>query len=276
VYQSYDPATQHVFFATLHASTTVNDIQNSIFPTNKGGDSTTYVNLNGTYSVSGYFDYGVALKHPKSNLNLITNLNYSQSQNLLSSSQPGLGLQHDYIRSTSVTQKINWTTNIKKNFDMNFSSASTYTINTNSLNTKSDLDVFSQVFNAEITAYTNSGWLIAATLTYTITDNKTPGYNESVPLLTPSIAKELFKKKNGELRLTVFDLLHQNTSVSKTVSNNQVSDNRTTTLSQYVMLTFTYNLNNFKGSNQRRMPGVFPGRNRGGGGGGNRRSGGNL
>lgn len=272
LYQSYDPSTQHVLFATVNASTTVNDIQNSIIPTNKGGDTSTFINLNGTYNFAGYFNYGFALKHPKSNLNFITNVNYSQSQNLVYSVYSHLGFQHDYTRSTSFSEKINWTTNIKKNFDMNFSSASVYTINRNTLNTNSDLDVFSEVFNAEITAYTNNGWLIAATLTYTITDNKTPGYNESVPLLTPSIAKEMFKKKNGELRLTVFDLLHQNTSVSKSVSLNQVSESRTTNLSQYIMLSFTYNLNNFKGSNQRRMPGVFPGRFRNGGGGGGRKN----
>jgi hypothetical protein len=33
------------------------------------------------------------------------------------------------------------------------------------------------------------------------------------------------------------------------------------------MLTFTYNLNNFQGANQRKFPGMFPGRFRGGGGG---------
>ena len=273
LYQSYDPSTQHVLFATLNASTIVNDIQSSIVPTVKGGDSSTYVNLNGTYSLSGYFNYSIALKHPKSNLNFITNVNYGQSQNLVYSVRAPIGFQHDYTRSTSFTEKLNWTTNIKKNFDMNFSSASTYTLNRNTLNTSSDLDAFSQVFNAEITAYTNSGWLLAMTVTYTFTDNRTPGYNESVPLLTPSVAKELFKKKNGELRLTVFDLLHQNTNVSKSVSINQVSASRRETLSQYAMLTFTYNLNNFPGSNQRHMPGVFPGKFRDGGGGGGGRGG---
>jgi hypothetical protein len=268
LYQSFNPSNNHVLFATLNASTTVNDIQSKIIPTAKGGDSTTYTNLNGTYSVSGYFNYGWSLRHPKSNLNLITDVNYSQSQNLVYSKEPPVGFQHDYTRSTSFTEKVNWTTNIKKNFDMNFSSASTYTINRNTLTTLSNLNAFSEVFNAEITAYTNSGWLIAATLTYTIADNHTPGYNESVPLLSPSVAKELFKKKDGELRLTVFDLLHQNTSVSKSASLNQITDTRTTTLQQYVMLTFTYNLNNFKGSQHGRMPGRLPGggRFRGGGG----------
>jgi hypothetical protein len=257
-----------VVFATLNASTIVNDIQSSLVPNKKGGDSMTYVNLNGTYSVSGYFDYGFAFKKPKSNLNLITNINYSQSQTLVDSTTTAANFQHDYSRNTTLSETISWTTNIRKNFDMNLSTASNYTIARNSLRPQQNLDYFSEVVNAEITAYTNSGWLVATTFTYTYNNNRTPGYNASIPLLSPSVAEELFRKKNGELRLSVFDLLKENTSVSKSVSLNQVADSRTTTLTRYVMLTFTYNLNNFAQRGQRRMPGVFPGRGGGGGGGG--------
>jgi len=48
LYQSYNPSTQNVVFATINASTTVNDIQSAIVPNNKGGQTTTYVNLGGT------------------------------------------------------------------------------------------------------------------------------------------------------------------------------------------------------------------------------------
>jgi hypothetical protein len=274
LYSSFNPSTRNVVFATLNASAIVNDIQSRLIPNKKGGDSTSYVNLNGTYSVAGYFDYGFALKRPKSNLNLISNINYSQSQTLVKDSTTAGTFDHDYTRTTTLSETISWTTNIKKNFDMNLSTASNYTIARNSLRPNQNLDYFSEVVNAEITAYTNSGWLLATTFTYTYSDNKTPGYNASIPLLSPSIAKELFRKKNGELRLSVFDLLKENTSVSKAVSLNQVSDSRTTTLTRYVMLTFTYNLNNFTPRNGQRMPGVFPGRGGGGGNGGGFRRGG--
>jgi len=277
LYQSYNPSTQNVLFATINASTTVNDIQSEIVPNNKGGQTTAYVNLDGTYSVSGYFDYGWSLKKPKSNLNLITNIGYSQSQTLVDSTFGGGGFQHDYSKSTTLSETVSWTTNIKKNFDMNLSAASNYTIARNTLHPQQNFNYFSQVVNAEITAYTNSGWLIATNFTYTYTDNQVPGFNASIPLISPSIAKELFKKKNGEIRLSVFDLLNENTSVSKSVSFNRVSSSRTSTLQRYAMLTFTYNLNNFAGRGQKRMPGVFPGRSRGGGGngggGGGRRGG---
>ena len=270
LYSSYNPSTQNVIFATINASETVNDIQSEIVPNDKGGQTTTYVNLNGTYSVAGYFDYGFSLKKPKSNLNLISNINYSQSQTLVDSTKIPGNFQHDYTRNTALSETVSWTTNIKKNFDMNISSASNYTIARNSLRPKSDFDYFSEVVNAEFTAYTNSGWLAAADFTYTYTDNHTPGYNASIPLLSPSIAKQLFAKKQGEIRLSVFDILNQNTMVSKNVSLNQVSDSRTTTLTRYVMLTFTYNLNNFGQNRQRRGPGGMPpgGRFRGGGNGG--------
>ncbi|MBS1661070.1 MAG: TonB-dependent receptor [Bacteroidetes bacterium] len=265
LYHSYNPATQNVLFATINASTTVNDIQSEITPNNKGGQTTTYVNLNGTYSVSGYFDYGWSLKKPKSNLNLITNIGYNQSQSLVDSVIGTQSVQHDYARNTNLSEAISWTTNIKKNFDMNFSATSNYTIARNSLHPQQNFNYFAQILETEITAYTNSGWLIATNFTYTYTDLRTPGYNASIPLISPSIAKELFKKKNGEIRFSVFDLLHENTSVSKTVSLNRVSTSRSATLQRYAMLTFTYNLNNFSGRNQRRMPGVFPGRFRGNG-----------
>jgi hypothetical protein len=285
LYSSFDPATQHVIFATINASTIVNDIQSAVFNNSKGGQQSTYVNLNGTYNISGYFNYGLPLKKPKSNLNFISNISYAQSQTLLavdSAAAAANQYAHVYSKNTAMGETISWTTNIKKNFDMNFSSKSQYSINQRSgapatsskSSSASNLNAFTETVSAEITAYTNNGWLVAADLDYTYTDNNSAAYNASVPLLNPSIAKELFKKKNGEIRLSVFDLLNQNVAVSKSVSSSQESYTRTNVLTRYVMLTFTYNLNNFARAGQKRMPGVFPGRKGGDGGGGFRGGGG--
>ncbi|HEY4109213.1 outer membrane beta-barrel protein [Puia sp.] len=292
LYANFDPGTQRVIFATLNASTIVNDIQAAVFRNSNGGQTSTYVNLGGTYNVSGFFNYGFPLKRPKSNLNFMTNVTYAQSQSLLAQDSLSAATNryaHEYTRNTGLNETIRWTTNIKKNFDMNFSSTTGYTINknpgvqrartdsakTSNVSSSNNLNTFTETLSAEFTAYTNSGWLIAANFDYTYAYTHSNTYTAHIPLFTPSIAKQLFKKKNGELRLTVFDVLNKNTSVSKTVgSYGAVTYNRTNVLSRYAMLTFTYNLNNFAGSNQRRMPGMFPGRFRGGGGGGFRGGGG--
>jgi hypothetical protein len=294
LYANFNPGNQHVIFATINASTIVNDIQSAVYRNSVGGQNTTYVNLNGTYNINGFFNYGFPLKTPKSNLNFMTNIGYAQAQSLLAQDSVSAAdgrYAHEYTRNTTLNETIRWTTNIKKNFDMNFSSTTGYTINTNpgvtrtgtdgakagTVSSTNNLNTFTETLSTEFTAYTNSGWLIAASFDYTYTYTHSSTYTAHIPLLTPSIAKQLFKKKNGELRLTVFDVLDKNTSVSKTVGTfGAVSYNRTNVLSRYALLTFTYNLNNFAGANQRRMPGMFPGRFRGGGGGGFRDGGGNF
>jgi hypothetical protein len=288
LYADFDPGTQHVIFATINASTIVNDIQSATYRRSTGGQTSTYVNLDGTYNVSGFFNYGFPLKRPKSNLNFMTNITYAQSQTLLAQDSLAAAAgnyQHLYTKTTGLNETIRWTTNIKKNFDMNFSATSGYTINaipglqapavpdttktttSNSVNGNNNLNTFTETRATDFTAYTNSGWLFAATFDYTYTATNSKAYNVSAPILTPSIAKQLFKKKNGELRLTVFDVLNQNTSVSKSTSQGNTTYSRTNVLSRYAMLTFTWNLNNFAGANQRRMPGMFPGMFRGPGGG---------
>lgn len=281
LYANFNPSTQKVLFATVNASMIHNDIQSESYNiSGTDGTSSTYTNLNGTYNLSGYLNYGFPLRIPKSNMNFITNISYSQSQTLTADSASEAALNefaHVYTKNTSLGETISWTTNIKKNFDMNISAASTYAIATHeniapagtaktgnsAFNT--NLNTFTEVVSTEFTAYTNNGWLMAASFDYTYTYTGSPTYNVSAPILTPSIAKQLFKKKNGEIRLTVFDVLNENTSVSKTIQTTSIAYTRTNVLTRYAMMTFTYNLGSFPGQ---RRPGMFPGggRPRGGGG----------
>lgn len=85
------------------------------------------------------------------------------------------------------------------------------------------------------------------------------------------------KKQAGELKLSVFDLLKQNQSISRTITGPVTEDIQTQVLKQYFMLTFTYKLKNFGVAATRQggfnrgeggMPGGGFGGGRPGGGGG--------
>lgn len=282
LYHAFNMSNQQSFFATLNASAVTNDIQSSVIQNTATGEKTsTYVNLNGTYNVNGYVNWTLPLKKPKSNLNLGAIVNYSQAQSLIN-------LQSNYARNTTLTQIIKWTTNLDNYFDMNFSANTTYQIAKNSLRANSNANTFSETFSTEITYYSKNGWIVASNFDYTYFGNHSPGYNASVPLWNPAIAKQFLKNKAAELRLQVYDMLNQNALVTRTNSINVITDTRTNVLKRYFMLTFTYNLRNFaKGNDQgRRMPGFFRGDrgdgndggggrwNGGGGGGGGRRGGG--
>jgi hypothetical protein len=73
------------------------------------------------------------------------------------------------------------------------------------------------------------------------------GVNGNVTLLNGSLEKTIFKKKNGFIRLSGFDILNQNKNISRTVNANFITDTRVNRLTRYHMLTFTYRLNRFGG-----------------------------
>ena len=58
---------------------------------------------------------GFALKKPKSNLNLITNINYSQSQTLIYSDSLA-DYAHDYSRNTTLGETVSWTNKYQEEF----------------------------------------------------------------------------------------------------------------------------------------------------------------
>ncbi len=262
LYTSFDPFTQKIIFATINASVVSNDIQSAIIQNPNGGKTTTYVNLGGTYNVSGYFNYGFPIKSPKSNLNFQTNINYNQSQSLLQNLS-------NYTRSTILAQTIKWTTNLKNNFDMNLSSTYSYNPVRSTLSPNQNSNYTTLTLAADFTVYSNNGWIVASDFDLTKYGNRPDGYNNSVFLITPSIAKQFLKNKTGEIRLSCFDVLKQNTSISSQATANQLVTTRTNNLTRYFMLTFTYNLRNLTGQQQGRegrMEGMRPPGGFGGGG----------
>ncbi len=66
------------------------------------------------------------------------------------------------------------------------------------------------------------------------------------------------KKKNGEIKFSVYDLLNQNQNISRSVGDNYIQDTRTVVLKRYFMLTFMYNLNR-AGDNREQRPSGMPG-----------------
>jgi hypothetical protein len=106
-----------------------------------------------------------------------------------------------------------------------------------------------------------AGFIFRWDFDYTINQGLAAGVQKNIALLNASLEKEVFKKKNGIIRLAGFDMFNQNTNVSRSINSNFITDTRTNRLTQYFMLSFTYRLNKFTGTqpqqnnNIRRMGG---------------------
>ena len=89
------------------------------------------------------------------------------------------------------------------------------------------------------------GWFVQNDISNQSYSGLSTGLNQNFWLWNAGIGKKFLKKNAAELKLTVFDLLKQNQSITRTVSANYIEDARYNVLEQYFMLTFTYNLKNF-------------------------------
>jgi len=241
MYNSFDMFSQKIIFATMSGSFTENDIQNSTTVLQNGSQIIKPVNLNGTYNVNGFFNYGFPIKKPKSNLNLMANVSRSQTQTLINNLS-------NYTRNTNLGGTISWTTNIKEGFDMNFSSNSNLTMARYTLQPTQNGDFFTHTVSAEATVYSKSGWVLSTDFDYIYNTGRSAGYNTSIPLWNASLSKQMLKNKAGELKIYMFDLLNQNISISRNVTGNTIQDLQTKVLKRYFMISFTYNLRKFGAS----------------------------
>jgi hypothetical protein len=61
----------------------------------------------------------------------------------------------------------------------------------------------------------------------------------------------MFAKRNGILRISMFDIFNQNNFINRAITNGGWTDTRSNLLSRYFMVGFTLNLQKWSGRAQR-------------------------
>lgn len=251
-YSATNTALGSTFFAMLSGSAAQNYIGNSTIIARgetvldnglvlkEGQQFSRPENLDGYYNIKSFVTYGLPLRSIKSNLNLNANAAYVRS--------PGkINRELNFANNTSAGLGLVLSSNISEKIDFTLSSNSYYNWVYNTLNTSSDSRFFNQSSRLALNYIFWKGIAFNTELNHQVYTGMANGYNPNFLLWNMSVAKKLFKNQQGELRLSVFDLLKQNTSVVPTVTETYTQNTRTHVLQQYFMLTFTYNLRFFKG-----------------------------
>ncbi len=104
------------------------------------------------------------------------------------------------------------------------------------------------ISSSSITAANDDGTSAAVTIQFVVADNVpglSEGFDQNYWLWNIAIGKKLFKNERGELALAVNDVLKQNRSISRNVTETYIEDTWTNALQRFVMLSFTYNIRNF-------------------------------
>lgn len=255
-----------VFFAFLSGGLTNNYIANSTLfadqDTLKVGDVllppgvqlSRPVNLDAYWNIRSFITYGLPVEPLKSNLNFNISANYSRRpgmidglENLTNTIDLGLGA----VLSSNISEKIDFT----------ISSRSTISNATNSINTNLNTQYFNQRSQARFVWIFGKDFVFRTNLSHQWYEGLSEGFNQNYWLWSAGIGKKLFKNQRGEIQLFVFDLLGQNTNISRTVTELYIQDIQNQTLQRYLMLNFVYNLRSFPNNDNnfpQRMPGNRP------------------
>ena len=153
----------------------------------------------------------------------------------------------------SATQNINFNPGINFSFNWNdkFEFRQNYTLTWNKSsyanNALPGLEITTHYSGSELIIRMPKHWVWETSMDYRYNPQVAAGIQKNIYRWNAALNFLFLKDDKGQLKLSAFDLLNQNTSVYRTVSENYINDIETTVLKRYFMLTFTYNIRSFGG-----------------------------
>ncbi len=210
-------------------------IQNGI-KLKEGTQFTKPLNLNGYRSARSFLTYSMPLKFIKTTLNLNAGFSFQRL--------PGqINTTAILTNNTVYNAGFSLASNISEYIDYNISYATNFSQTSSSITGANNF--VNQAAGLQINLLGKKGWFLQNDISYQTNTGLSAGFNQQYGLWNAAIGRKFLKKQAGELKLSVFDLLKQNQSISRTIDARYIEDAQSVVLQQYFMLTFTYSLKNF-------------------------------
>lgn len=197
------------------------------------------VNVGTSYSIRSFMNYGFPLKIIKSNLNFNAGINYTETPGLVNN-------KSNTSENTTLSGGLVIGSNISEQIDFTVSYNGNYSIINNTVNPSLNSNYYYQNISAKVNLLSKKGFLFNTEAINTIYTGLGEGYNQNFTLLNASVGQKFLKNNAGELKLTAFDLLNQNNSISRSITESYVEDVRSMVLNRYFLMTFTYTIRNFR------------------------------
>lgn len=237
-FNQFNAVNNRSVFAMLSGTQVQNRIVSSTTFDARGVQTTRPVNADGYRTLNGFLSLGQRLGWHKLNLNLTTNGNFTQSRSLVSE-------QWNQARNWSLGQGLSVNTAFNDQLELGLNANLTYLDARYSLLPQQNTSYWTQTLEADLFYQLPGRFTLSSDLWLTRYAGRSAGFNQAVALWNVALTRQLFKNKQGELKLQAFDLLGQNRSVVRNVTDTYLEDVRSRVLTRYFMLSFVYNLRSF-------------------------------
>ena len=236
-YKFFEPLMFRNFSALVNFFTIKDKIVNSVEQFGFGNQLTRPTNMNGAYVVSGNISYGIPIKQWKGgNFQTTSRILYNHDISLANS-------QKNIIKNFTVGEDLLLNYRHGEKYDLNATASINYTKVRNSVVSGQNQAYYTHLYSLYANYFLPKGVTLSTDVDYTASTGRADGYNQHFTMWNASIAKQLFKNKRGEVKLSAFDILNQNISLVRNVYDNNIEDVYSKVLKQYFLLSFTLNVN---------------------------------
>jgi uncharacterized membrane protein YgcG len=196
------------------------------------------VNLNGYRNMRSFVTFAVPIGFIKSNLNFNGGVSFS---NL-----PGITNNRlNETKNTTYTLGSVIASNVSQFVDFTVSYSANFNKVRNEIQLSANNNYFQHVAGLQLNLLSKNGWFFQNDVSNQFYSGLSEGFNQNYVLWNMSAGKKILKGQKGEIKVSVFDLLKQNQSISRNITGEYIEDVQNQVLQQYFMLHFTYNLRNF-------------------------------
>ncbi len=226
----------HIATGNIVATQTPVVVDGITIPT--GGQLSRPVNLDGAWSARGFLTYGMPVKALKSNLNINGGYNYNRLPALVNGA---INLASNH----TVNQGLVLSSNISERIDFAVGYDLGRSFVRNSLQAGADNDYFSTSGTLRVQWTAPKLLVVRSQMAYTRFDGLAAGINDQYLLWNGAIGARLLKDRSLEVALNLFDILNENNSIARSVTETWIEDSRTNVLGRYFMVVATWNLRYF-------------------------------
>jgi len=192
-------------------------------------------NLDAAFAFRSLATYGFWWEPIESNINLNASISLSRTPSRING-------ESNYSTTPTFGGGVVVSSNISEKIDFTISSQTSHITVSNTLQPGLDTDYLNQRTRFRLEWIFGEGFVVSSNIFHRYSSNLSTNYKENSVIWNVGIGKKFLENNAAEIRLSVFDVLNQNTNIQRNVTETYFEDTRTNLLQRYVILTFTYNL----------------------------------
>lgn len=243
-YNKYQREHQRSYAVNLNYQVTQNGIAQRVeYNELTGGRITRPENINGNWNASARFNMNTALANPRFRINSNTSMNYSH---ILGYVYKNKKTQTNKTRSAVLQEQLrgsyrnDW-------LDCGLSGTVRYNLSRNTMGTN-QRNVYQFICGLDLQVKLPWGMKITTDLK----ENSRRGYSDDAMntdewVWNMQIAQSFLKRKAATISLQCYDILNQNSDITRQITSSGLRDVKTERISRYFMLHFIYRINRFGG-----------------------------